>query len=144
MPNQKLKVYCDGGHNSGRCSCATVIYLNKKLLMSDAEAFMGTNNIAEYRGLLLGLNTVKNKIRTPDRCDLELFLDSKLIVEQVNGNWHCKEDHLRVLRDKALELIRELRGFYKNVSVSWIPREQNSNADSLCQAQLLIRTAYPK
>jgi len=121
-----------------------VIYLNKKLLMSDAEAFMGTNNIAEYRGLLLGLNTVKNKIRTPDRCDLELFLDSKLIVEQVNGNWHCKEDHLRVLRDKALELIRELRGFYKNVSVSWIPREQNSNADSLCQAQLLIRTAYPK
>lgn len=105
---------------------------------------MGTNNIAEYRGLLLGLKTVKNKVRAPDRCDLILLLDSKLIVDQINGEWHYKEEHLRVLRDEALEIIRELRGIYDNVSASWIPREQNSNAGSLCQAQLLIRTAYPK
>ena len=82
-----------------------------------------TNNEAEYHALIDGLKAVADW--KPDR--LEVYLDSKLVVEQVNGRWKVKESRLQVLHTKAKEL---LAGFPK-YEIKHVEREQNKGADAL-------------
>lgn len=82
-----------------------------------------TNNVAEYLALIEGLSAVAEW--KPDR--LEVFLDSKLVVEQVNGNYRVKNAALLPLAAKATGL---LDGF-PEVSVAYVPREKNKGADAL-------------
>jgi ribonuclease HI len=87
--------------------------------------FLGkaTNNEAEYEALIEGLKAVSEW--KPDR--LEIFLDSKLVVEQVNGRWKVKEARLQSLLTKAKEL---LAGF-SEVEIKHVERERNKGADAL-------------
>jgi ribonuclease H / adenosylcobalamin/alpha-ribazole phosphatase len=87
--------------------------------------FLGkaTNNEAEYEALIEGLKAVSEW--KPDR--LEIFLDSKLVVEQVNGRWKVKEARLQSLLTKAKEL---LAGF-PEVEIKHVERERNKGADAL-------------
>jgi ribonuclease H / adenosylcobalamin/alpha-ribazole phosphatase len=82
-----------------------------------------TNNVAEYNGAIAGLNYVAQL--DPD-ARVEVRLDSKLVVEQMSGRWQIKHPDMR-------ELAKEARSIMPagQVTYVWVPREQNSAADSL-------------
>jgi ribonuclease HI len=82
-----------------------------------------TNNVAEYLALIEGLNAVAEW--KPDR--VEVFLDSKLVVEQVRGNYRVKNAALAPLHARATKLIVAL----PEVAVRHIAREKNKGADAL-------------
>ena len=100
--------------------------------------FLGkaTNNEAEYEALIEGLKAVSEW--KPDR--LEVFLDSKLVVEQVNGRWKVKEARLRSLLAKAKELIAALPA----VEVKHVERERNKGADALANMAMDAHVKKPK
>jgi ribonuclease HI len=83
-----------------------------------------TNNIAEYMAFIMVLDLMKNK--TGDK--INIYGDSMLVVNQMNGEWQIKHGAYREYALKAKPLLENLK---KNnqVSISWIPREQNENAD---------------
>ena len=84
-----------------------------------------TNNVAEYtavvRAIALGLELGARR--------LELFLDSKLIVEQLAGRWRVKDAKLRPLWAEALRMLRTLPHGW---TATHVPRAQNSLADAMC------------
>jgi ribonuclease HI len=83
-----------------------------------------TNNIAEYTAFLLVMDKMKNKTG----CIIEIFGDSMLVVNQMRDEWQIKHGAYREYALKAKPLLRELRT--KNqVTIKWIPREQNEKAD---------------
>lgn len=128
----KARAYIDGSGNSGRIqAAAAVLYL---FLNGDDSVFERydrtlllprhtTNNVGEYNGAILACQLAKDFGVT----DLEILSDSQLIVNQLNGVWRCKEKPLRALRDIAWVEAQEFR----SVSIQWIPREENQEADSL-------------
>ncbi len=82
-----------------------------------------TNNVAEYRALLLGIELAKEL----GADEVELVGDSKLIVEQVKGNWKVKQAHLRPLHTKARDALRDLPSW----SIRHVKRGENERADQL-------------
>jgi len=89
------------------------------------QRFVGTatNNQAEYLALIDGLR--KAAEWRPDR--LEVYMDSQLVVEQVNGRWKVRHAELQPLHRQAQSL---LSGFPSS-SVAYVPRERNRGADAL-------------
>jgi ribonuclease HI len=96
-----------------------------------------TNNQAEYQALIDGLKAVMDW--KPDR--LEVYLDSKLVVEQVNGKWRVKEPELKELHKQATELLKQ---FGDSVTVSHVAREENRGADKLVNLALDEKVKKPK
>ena len=88
-----------------------------------------TNNRAEYQALIDGLKAIADW--KPDR--LDVYLDSKLIVEQVNGKWKVKEPGLRDLHRQAVELLKP---YGDRVSLRHVDRSQNKAADKLVNMAL--------
>ncbi|HZZ97706.1 MAG TPA: bifunctional RNase H/acid phosphatase [Jatrophihabitantaceae bacterium] len=82
-----------------------------------------TNNVAEYRGLIAGLQAA----RELGADQVSVRMDSKLVVEQMSGRWQIKHEGLRPLARQAAEL----RDSFTRVTFEWIPREQNKHADRL-------------
>ena len=82
-----------------------------------------TNNEAEYLALLkaLDLITQKSREKLPGAGGIVIRSDSKLVVNQVKGEWHVKEPRLVELNDKARDSIGKLR----SIRVEWVPREEN-------------------
>jgi ribonuclease HI len=99
--------------------------------------FLGikTNNEAEYEALIEGLKAVSEW--RPDR--LEIFLDSKLVVEQVNGRWKVKEARLQPLQTKAKELLAGFPEF----EVKHVERERNKGADALANMAMDAHVKKP-
>jgi ribonuclease H / adenosylcobalamin/alpha-ribazole phosphatase len=83
-----------------------------------------TNNVAEYSGLVAGLRAAADLV---PGADVEVRLDSKLIVEQMSGRWQIKDTKLRSLARSAQEQARRLG----RVSYVWVPRARNARADQL-------------
>ncbi|MFP5020430.1 bifunctional RNase H/acid phosphatase [Pseudonocardia phyllosphaerae] len=92
-----------------------------------AEVYDGvgsaTNNVAEYRGLIAGLAAALELGAT----EVDVRMDSKLVVEQMSGNWKIKNGALRELAAEATGLADE----FDAVRYAWIPRAENSRADAL-------------
>jgi probable phosphoglycerate mutase len=84
---------------------------------------VATNNVAEYTALIEGLKLAQAKGVT----EIDVRMDSKLVVFQVLGEWKIKNDALRQLAARAERL---LRGFERK-SLTYVPREQNAEADKL-------------
>ena len=82
-----------------------------------------TNNVAEYGGLIAGLQAALEL----DPTEVEVRMDSKLVVEQMCGRWKVKHPSMKPLAAQASALVRRL----PRVRFSWIPRAQNSYADRL-------------
>jgi ribonuclease HI len=87
-----------------------------------------TNNVAEYRALLLGIELAKEL----DADEVELVGDSLLIVEQVRGNWKVKQEHLRPLHTKVRDELRGLGSW----SIRHVKRGENERADELLNEAL--------
>lgn len=88
-----------------------------------------TNNVAEYTGLIAGLELLREY--APDVTDVEVRMDSKLVIEQMAGRWKIKHESMRPLAQEAQRLLP--RG---GVTWTWVPREQNAAADALANAAL--------
>jgi probable phosphoglycerate mutase len=86
-----------------------------------------TNNVAEYRGLIAGLQLAAEL--TPD-ASIEVRMDSKLVVEQMSGNWKVKHPSMRPLAVEANRLAPI------GTTFTWVPRAQNSHADRLANEAL--------
>ena len=101
----KVVVHVDGGArgNPGPAAAAAVVSTPDGDLLDEASTTLGTatNNVAEYHGLLAGLRL--HAEHTPD-ADLEVRMDSKLVVEQMSGNWRIKHPDLQPLAQQAAEL----------------------------------------
>lgn len=117
----------DGGSrgNPGPAAVAAVVTDPSGEGLGERAETIGeaTNNVAEYRALLLGIELAKNL----DADEVELVADSMLVVEQVRGNWKVKQEHLRPLREQVL---RALEGF-GSWSIRHVKRGENERADQL-------------
>ncbi len=123
----KYIIYTDGGArgNPGPGGAGVVIYDSNNKIIQEHSRFLGytTNNKAEYEALILGLEKTKKLKAT----DVDCYLDSKLVVEQLNRRYKVKNKDLGVLFIKAWNLSQ----YFKQVNFYHIPREKNKKADSL-------------
>ncbi len=123
----KLKIYTDGGArgNPGPAGCGAVIYdLRTKIVREYSKFFeKATNNQAEYEALVLGLE----KARELKATEVDCYLDSQLVVEQLNQRYKIKNLILGVLFIKIWNLSQS----FKKVNFYYIPREKNKRADKL-------------
>src|ERR1700749_1750037 len=86
------------------------------------------NTVAEYRALIEGLKLARS--RGIQR--IRVFLDSEIVVDQVNGRAKVGKEHIRLLNEEACSLLKE----FSNIRISWIPRKWNAEADELaCKAR---------
>jgi ribonuclease H / adenosylcobalamin/alpha-ribazole phosphatase len=91
---------------------------------------VASNNVAEYRGLIAGLTLAQ---QVAPEADIEVRMDSKLVVEQMSGNWKIKHADMRPLALQANALATSRRGA---TTYTWVPREQNKHADRLANEAL--------
>lgn len=128
----KAIAYCDGSGNSPKGStCACVVFDSQTghvLSEKSKSLVLCSNNIAEYEGLILALETAKDLGVT----DLQVFSDSQLIVNQIHENWKVKEVSLLTLRSTAWAIGMT----FDSLTLTWVPRENNKRADSLCRSEL--------
>ena len=99
-------------------------------VLDEAAETLGraTNNVAEYRGLLLGLERAKALGAT----EVDVVNDSELVARQISGAYKVKHPDMRPL---YLEAMKALRGF-ERWSVRSVPRAQNAAADALVNQAL--------
>jgi probable phosphoglycerate mutase len=90
---------------------------------------IATNNVAEYTGLIAGLELAREY--APDATDVEVRMDSKLVIEQMAGRWKVKHESMKPLASEAQRLVPP-----GGVTWTWVPREQNTAADALANAAL--------
>jgi ribonuclease HI len=88
-----------------------------------------THNVAEYRALIEGLKLAHS--HGIER--IRVYMDSELVVEQMDRRAAVKQDHLKGLHDEARELCLE----FASIRISWVPREWNAVADGLATKALL-------
>ncbi|MEV6280425.1 bifunctional RNase H/acid phosphatase [Nocardia sp. NPDC051832] len=128
MQNAHVIVEADGGSrgNPGPAGYGAVVFAaDHATVLAERRESVGvaTNNVAEYRGLIAGLEAASELgART-----VEVRMDSKLVVEQMSGRWKVKHAAMIPLADRARRLVS---GFDR-VSFDWIPRAENSYADRL-------------
>jgi ribonuclease HI len=128
----KVVVHVDGGArgNPGPAAAGAVLSTPDGDVLDEATEFLGTatNNVAEYRGLLLGLARAKALGAT----DVEVVNDSELVAKQVNGDYKVKHPAMRPLYQEAMAALREFDGW----SIRSVPRAQNADADALVNQAL--------
>ena len=122
-----FKAYTDGGSrgNPGPSAAGGVIFSPEHKQLAEVSKYLGvrTNNYAEYTSLIITLEkcillNIKN---------IEVFMDSKLVIEQLNGKWKVKNESLKILFNEVKELLKSFQQF----SFKHIKREFNKHADSL-------------
>jgi probable phosphoglycerate mutase len=123
-----LAIEADGGSrgNPGPSgSGAVVIDETSGLVLREISMFIGiaTNNVAEYTALKAAIIEVR-KINPAAKIDVRM--DSKLVIEQMSGNWKIKHPDMRAL---AIEIQGLAAGL--DITYTWIPREENHRADAL-------------
>jgi ribonuclease HI len=128
----RLVVHVDGGArgNPGPAAAAAVVSTPDGDVLDEAQQTLGvaTNNVAEYRGLLLGLE----RARALGATEVEVVNDSELVAKQVNGQYKVKHPDMKPLHAQA---IAALEGFDR-WNVRSVPRAQNAEADALVNAAL--------
>jgi ribonuclease HI len=128
----RVVVHVDGGSrgNPGPAAAAAVVSSPDGEVLDEAAVALGraTNNVAEYRGLLLGLE----RARALGATEVDVVNDSELIAHQVNGRYKVKHADMKPLHAEALAA---LRGF-ERWSLRPVPRAQNADADALVNQAL--------
>ncbi len=128
----RVVVHVDGGArgNPGPAAAGAVISTPDGELLAEAAEAIGvaTNNVAEYRGLLLGLQ----RARELGAMEVEVINDSELVANQVNGVYKVKHPDMKPLHAAALQA---LQGF-ERWSLRSVPRAENAGADALVNQAL--------
>ena len=130
----RLDVECDGGSrgNPGIAGCGSSVLEGDQEVAARWEFIAkATNNVAEYQGLINALELAIEvaKIRGVAAADLEIQvrMDSKLVVEQMSGRWKIKHPDMKPLAAR----VKELEATLAAVTYNWVPRAQNKRADEL-------------
>jgi ribonuclease HI len=128
----KVTVHVDGGArgNPGPAAAACVITSPEGVLLGEHAQLLGTatNNVAEYRALLLGLQ----RARELGASEIDVVGDSELIAKQVKGLFKVKHEAMKPLHREAMAAL----GQFERWSIRTVPREQNAHADALVNAAL--------
>ena len=95
------------------------------------EIGRATHNVAEYQGLIAGLKLARG--HGVQR--LRVYMDSELVVDQMNGLSKVRQPHLNKLHAEA----SHLRALFDSIRISWVPREMNTEADQLVRDALSAR-----
>jgi ribonuclease HI len=132
MPGGKLVVNVDGGArgNPGPAAIAAVVQDAEGEVLEEHSEAIGeaTNNVAEYRALLLGIETAVAR----GAQQVDLVGDSELIVRQVKGDYKVKDATLRELHDQALKALKAFEVW----TIRHVRREDNAEADRLVNEEL--------
>lgn len=128
QPNVKrLRAHIDGASrgNPGKAGAGVVIYDEKGEVLEEDCIYLGetTNNVAEYRALLLALEIAEKRGAE----EFQVFADSELVVNQVTGRYRVRNPILTELHVQAMKRITNLRRF----EMEHVPREENKRADRL-------------
>ncbi len=132
---KKISIYSDGGSrgNPGPAAAAFVAKSQNNKRIGQENIFLGktTNNVAEYNGVLLAWHWLDKLQAKPQRVDF--YIDSQLVVKQLNGEYKIKSNHLQtlVMKIKRLEKQANFDIYYHHVR-----REKNTEADSLLNEAL--------
>jgi len=128
----KLIVYVDGGArgNPGPAAAACVLASPGGEVLGERAQLLGTatNNVAEYRALLLGLECA----RELGASEVDVVGDSELIARQVQGLYKVKHEAMKALHRQAMAAL----GAFDAWSIKTVPRAQNARADALVNAAL--------
>jgi probable phosphoglycerate mutase len=129
---RRVVVEADGGSrgNPGPAAYGALVRdaSSGDVIAERAEAIgTATNNVAEYRGLLAGLELARE--HAPDAA-VEVRMDSKLVIEQMSGRWKIKHPDMRTIAMAASRVLPT------DVTWTWVPRERNKAADALVNAAL--------
>ena len=131
---RRLVIEADGGSrgNPGPAGYGALVRdadTGRVLAERAASVGVATNNVAEYGGLVAGLQAAVDLDPT---AEVEVRMDSKLVVEQMSGRWKIKHPDMQKLALQARQLARRLGG----VRYTWVPRAQNSAADALANSAM--------
>jgi len=140
-PNRRLVVEADGGSrgNPGPAGYGALVRdpVTGEVLEEISDGLgRATNNVAEYSGLVAGLQAAA---RIAPQADVEVRMDSKLVVEQMSGRWQIKDPNLRALARTAQDAERQLG----RVSYVWVPRARNADADRLANEAMDAAAGKP-
>jgi len=128
----KIKIYSDGGArgNPGPSGIGAVLYDESDKVIATISKYIGetTNNQAEYQAIVAGVEKAKELGAE----DVSCYLDSELVVKQINGLYKVKD---QALAQQFLK-IWNLKSHFKSIKFSHIRREQNKVADSLVNKAL--------
>ena len=139
METKHIEIYFDGSciNNPGGQMGFGVVFIDlqtkERFEINDGEnAYIGnTNNVAEYRALLLGLNKLSNY----NFCNVTIKGDSQLVINQISGKWKVKNNNKFFYTEYALEALETIKSLFTNNHIKfrfeWIPRELNEDADRL-------------
>jgi probable phosphoglycerate mutase len=128
VSTQAVVIEADGGSrgNPGPAGYGAVVRdAETGAVLAERKGGLGhtTNNVAEYQGLIAGLQAAAELgARTVDA-----RMDSKLVVEQMSGRWKIKHPALQTLAVQA----KALASGFGSIHFEWIPRERNQHADRL-------------
>ena len=125
------EIYCDGASRSNPGEASIGVSINKDKVEIDTikkRIGINTNNVAEYLGLIAALEyCVEKKVN-----NVKIFLDSLLVVQQVNMEYKVKSKKLQTHYENSLKLIDQI----ENIEIHHIRREFNSRADQLANQAL--------
>lgn len=121
------KIWTDGGSrgNPGPCGAGGVIKDSGGVTIAEVSEYLGvqTNNYAEYKALGITLNrAVQLQIK-----NIIVYLDSKLVVEQMKGKWKVKNENIIPLHKEVITII----SYFDSIEFVHIPRRFNKEADAL-------------
>ena len=128
MSKDLIVIYTDGGaRNNPGPAGAGVVIMDGNRVIAEIKQHLGeqTNNWAEYEALAIALQEAKH--RKLQGKNIEIRMDSKLVVEQVSGNWKIKEPTLK----PQVAKVRALLADFPHHRFVHIPREENAEADRL-------------
>jgi ribonuclease HI len=127
MADKALSLFTDGAcrGNPGQGGAGAVLLGENGEVLETAKKFLGhcTNNIAEYRALILGLETALERGTSV----ISIYLDSELLVRQIQGIYRVKNPDLKPLMAE----IRDLLNRFDTWKIEHVPRSENALADGL-------------
>ncbi|MCX6784575.1 MAG: ribonuclease HI family protein [Candidatus Komeilibacteria bacterium] len=132
---KQLTVFTDGGArgNPGPAACAAVVYERLEGVLKKIDSFSkflgrATNNQAEYAAVILALE----KLMPYKEHQFNFFLDSELVVQQLNGEYKVKDPEL----GKLFLKVWNLKAGYQQITFQHVVRSKNKEADRLVNVEL--------
>jgi len=135
----KITIKSDGGSrgNPGPAAIGYVVYLENKLIKKHGQKIgEATNNTAEYKSIIKALQWLQKNIDSISKdspIQIECLMDSKLVVNQLSGNFKIKQPHLQLLANQAFAIIKDLK---QQITFKHIKREYNQESDLLLNQAL--------
>ncbi|HEY0948361.1 MAG TPA: reverse transcriptase-like protein [Candidatus Paceibacterota bacterium] len=128
----RFTIYADGGSrgNPGPAGSGAIIRNESGETVATVSEYLGvtTNNVAEYTAVLRALEKLAHMLESrAGEADVEVRMDSMLVVRQMSGEWKIKHENMKPLAASTKEVMARFR----SVSFTHVYREDNKDADKL-------------